>query len=155
MDQLQKLSLPFTPKEVEDTVLSLFTQKSPILDRFTNDYYKKFHKFLSPRLTEVFNTAATLGSFPTKMLQAVVLMIPSPGKDLYVPESYRSISLLNSNIKIYAKTLAKRLMYMLHSIMNPDQVGLVVGRLLLMLRGKYLTFWEPLGSVGSHLFFCH
>lgn len=62
------------------------------------------------------------------MLQAIVVTIPKPGKDPSRPENYRPISVLNSDIKVYAKILARRLMDVLPSIVHPDQVGFVKGK---------------------------
>lgn len=51
-------------------------------------------------------------------------MIPKPNKDPTIP---RPISLLNLNIKMYAKVIALRL-DILPTLIHPDQVGFIKGR---------------------------
>uniref|UniRef100_A0A8C5Q8T9 Reverse transcriptase domain-containing protein n=1 Tax=Leptobrachium leishanense TaxID=445787 RepID=A0A8C5Q8T9_9ANUR len=62
------------------------------------------------------------------MLLARIVVIPKPGKDPAVCPSYRPISLINVDMKIYAKILANRLGRYIAEIVHPDQVGFVPGR---------------------------
>lgn len=62
------------------------------------------------------------------MLEAIIITIPKPGKDTTSPANYRPISLLNSNIKIYAKILASSLLEITPYLIRLDQVGFVKGR---------------------------
>lgn len=86
-------------------------------------YYKHFHESLAPHLVNVFNNAITAGHFQKEMLQAVVTIIPKPDKDLTMPSNYRPVSLLNSDIKIYAKAIALRLLDILPPLIDPNQVS--------------------------------
>lgn len=58
-------------------------------------------------------------------LETIIITLPKPGKDL---SNYRPISLINSDLKIYAKILANRLVNITPSPIHPDQVGFVKGR---------------------------
>lgn len=125
---LQALNSPITSAEVETVIKSLPMHKSPGADGFPAEYYKAFTSVLAPKSVDVFNIAATTGSFPREMLQAIIVTLPKPGKDNSHPQNYRPISLLSSDLKIYAKVLANRLLEITPSLIGLDQVGFVKGR---------------------------
>lgn len=62
------------------------------------------------------------------MLQAYIVTIPQPGKEPTTPSNFRPISLLNTDMKFYAKILALRLLPILPLLSNPDQTGFTSGR---------------------------
>lgn len=61
-------------------------------------------------------------------MEAIIITIPKQGKDPSSPLNYRPISLLNSDLKIYAKILANRLVNITPQLIGPDQVGFTKGR---------------------------
>lgn len=61
------------------------------------------------------------------MLLALVITLLKPGKEPTTPKNFRPISLLNLNLKIYAKTLANRLIDILPSLIQMDQTGFTKG----------------------------
>lgn len=125
---LQDINKPISQDEVLSVIKSLPLHKSPGIDGFSAEYYKTFSHILAPHLVEIFNTAASTGTFPKEMLQAVIITIPKPGKNPDLPQNFRPISLLNVDIKIYAKILANRLLQVTPSLIGLDQVGFVKGR---------------------------
>lgn len=62
------------------------------------------------------------------MLGASVSVIPKPGKDKQQCASYRPISLLNINFKLFTWVLASRLSPLMPGLIDPDQAGFVPGR---------------------------
>ena len=60
--------------------------------------------------------------------RAVLSLIPKPNKDLRYLKNWRPISLLNTDYKILAKTLATRLQSVINTIISPDQTGYIKGR---------------------------
>lgn len=110
------------------TINCLPNLKSPGGDGYTNELYKTFPPCLTTHLASVFNEAADKGSFPPEMLRAVIVTIPKPGKDPEYATNYRPISLLNVDIKIFAKSLACRLANLIPTMVYPDQVGFILGR---------------------------
>lgn len=127
-DQLDLLSLPFTEREIKLIIWSLPSGKSPGPDGFSGEYYKLFAERLTPHLLKVYQQATTTSRFPEEMLKALVVTLPKPGKNPDVPSNFRPISLLNIDLKIYAKILAKRLAEYMPLLIHRDQAGFTKGR---------------------------
>lgn len=62
------------------------------------------------------------------MLRALIITIPKPGKEPTTPQSFRSIFLMNNDLKIFAKLIAQRLIDILPLLIHPDQSGFTKGR---------------------------
>lgn len=62
------------------------------------------------------------------MCEALVVLIPKPNKDPFYCESYRLISLINTNFKIISKILASCLNSVITTLINPDQTGFITGQ---------------------------
>lgn len=57
------------------------------------------------------------------MREAIIVLIPKPGKDPAYPESYRCISLLRVDIKILAKALTLCLNQVILNMIHADQAS--------------------------------
>lgn len=79
-------------------------------------------------MTRMFTECSEKASFPKEMLQSIIAPLPKAGKDHSLPNNYRPISLLNCDTKWYAKILASRLLNILPSLINLDQVGFTPNR---------------------------
>lgn len=117
-----------TQSELGDAIRSLSNGKSPGPDGLCNEFYKKFSNLLTPYLLKMFNRALEKGKMPQTLNEATVTLIPKKGKDLEQVGSYRPISLLNSDQKILAKSLAKRLSIHMVKLVHPDQTGFIPTR---------------------------
>lgn len=69
--------------------------------------------------------AVSSASFPSEMLSVTVVMLPKPGKETVSPQYFRLISLLNVDLKIYAKI---RLACLFPKLIKHDHVGFILVR---------------------------
>lgn len=97
-----------------------------------NGFTKAYNTTLSPILMNLmcryFNSLAKGSIITPEVLLTHRSVIQKEGKDPTVPQSYRPISLLNTDIKILAKILVNRLKYLMPHIIHPDQTGFITGR---------------------------
>ncbi len=84
------------------------SHKTPGLDGFSMDFYKKnFFKLADPLLS-MYMEAIHKKELPETLNQALITVLLKPGKDPNLCTSYRPISLLNSDYKILTKMIALR-----------------------------------------------
>uniref|UniRef100_A0A803J6R9 Reverse transcriptase domain-containing protein n=1 Tax=Xenopus tropicalis TaxID=8364 RepID=A0A803J6R9_XENTR len=126
--QSAHLNAPITQEEVISTIKSLQNNKAPGPDGFSNNFFKKLSSPVAPQLTKLFNSLHLSQAPRKELFQATITTIPKPNKDTTKVENYHPISLLNSDIKIYAKILANRLNPILRGLISNDQVGFVPTR---------------------------
>lgn len=105
---------------------------------------------LTPCLQKVFIMAEREGVLPESMREALIVLIPKPGKNPQECESYRPISLINSDVKILAKVLAGRLTSVILKLINLDQTGFILGRCTQMnLRRLYVNLQVEHTNTGE------
>lgn len=148
-DHFTDLNSPITNEEVKKIISALPTNTSPGPDGFTSEYYKTFQDILSPHLVRMFDSAAASSSFPPDMLQALIVALPKPGKEPDSPQNFRPISLLNNDIKIYAKLLAERLVNILPSLIDIDQSGFTTGRQAADATRRLIDFIHVVGGTSN------
>lgn len=124
----EQLDAPISISEIEAVIKDLPNGKSPGPDGYTNAYYKKYSEVLSKPMCAYFTSLASGTAMPSEALIAHITVLLKEGKDHTIPENYRSISLLNTDVKILAKILAKRLKPLLPTVVHPDQMGFIMGR---------------------------
>lgn len=82
---------------------------------------------LAPKLQSLLAKSLEVAILPDIMHDAMIVVIPKPGKDPTLCSSYRPISLLNVDTKILSKILANQLITVIMASIHPDQTGFMPG----------------------------
>ncbi|KAM9299503.1 lipolysis-stimulated lipoprotein receptor [Gastrophryne carolinensis] len=122
-EEAEALEEPFSVHEVAKAIRETPQGKSPGADGYTPKFYKQLAPELIPFLVRVFNSIGPKCGFPGQSLEAIITVLPKPGKDPSLCSSYRPISLINVDIKLYAKMISSRLQPLLPGVINLDQVN--------------------------------
>ena len=108
-------------------IKNLPTNKSTGPDGFTGEFYQTFREELTPIFLKLLQNIAEGEAFPNSFCEATITLIPKPDKDVTKKENYRSISLMNIDVKIPNKILAHRIQQHIKRITHHDQVGFIPG----------------------------
>ncbi|MBN3289039.1 LIN1 transcriptase, partial [Polypterus senegalus] len=144
---VEELDKPLSLSELLDAIKSLQGGKAAGPDGYPAEFYKKFSAQLAPLLLATFTEARDNQSLPQTFRQALITVFPKQNKDLLQCASYRPISLLNNDVKILSKIIARRMEKVLPSIISQDQTGFIRGRHLSSnLRRLFNVIYSPTKS---------
>ena len=83
---------------------------------------------MGPHVLSAFTLAIQNTRLPQDTNLATIVVLPKPGHPPEHCASYRPISLINSDLKIFAKILANRLLPVLPRLIHSDQCGFMPAR---------------------------
>lgn len=83
---------------------------------------------MSPLLWRMFSHSMEVKTLPSTLYNADISLILKPDRDGAEPASYRPISMLNLDCKIFTKILANRLNNCIESLVHKDQTGFIPNR---------------------------
>ena len=105
------------------------SDKTPGTDGLPAEFYKVFWKDIS-FLISALNYAFDSGCLSATQRRGVTKLIPKKDAELYFIKNWRPITLLNTNYKIAAKSIANRIKLVLPNLINHDQTGFLKGRFI-------------------------
>ena len=103
-EEIENMNRPITSNENETVIKHLPTYKSPGPDGLTGEFYQTFREELTPILLKLFQKFAEERTLPNSFYEATITPIPKSDKDTTKKENYRSISLMNIDVKILKST---------------------------------------------------
>ena len=130
-DELKKeLDSPITLKEMSEALAELENGKCPGTDGLDASFYKVFWNKLKFLMMDVYNEAISKGVLHLSARQSVISLLEKLDKNPLQLKSWRPLSLLNSDNKLYGKILALRLQKGLEKVIHHSQQGFMKGRYL-------------------------
>ena len=110
-------------------VLSTFeNNKAPGNDGLSKEFYLFFWPEIGNLLVDSLNYSYDHGELSQSLKEAVITLIQKKDKDRRLIKNWRPISLVNVDVKIGSKAIAKRLEKFLPYIIHHDQNAFVKGR---------------------------
>ncbi len=130
ISQMDKESLeaPLSLEELHVSLKSLQKGKSPGLDGLPPELYLEIWDLVGILMLNSFNFAIEHGVFHRDQKTSLISLLLKKGKDPLDCSSYRPISLIPCDVKIYAKVFASRMEKVIHSLIKEDQTGFIKGR---------------------------
>jgi hypothetical protein len=130
IDDIDKdnLDQPVTYDELALALKDLENNKSPGSDGFNANFYKFFWKKIGKAVCASIMYALENNKMSVEQRRAILTLLPKKDKDARFLKNWRPLSLLNTDYKILAKTLAKRLQNVMPELINKDQSGCIKGR---------------------------
>lgn len=122
------ITAKITAEEVMEAISSFKNGKSPGSDGLPIEYYKAYKKELVPILVASYNWTLNKHKIPPSWSEAIITVIHKQGRNKELCGSYRPISMLNVDYKIYTKIIANRLAKITDDMIEEEQTGFIVGR---------------------------
>ena len=111
-------------EECKNVLESFQNDKSPGEDGFTVEFYN----ILGENPLACLNEAYEKNELTIPQRRGIITLLPKEDGSLLDLHNWRPITLLNVDLNIAAKAIAKRLETFLLNLIHPDQSGFVKGR---------------------------
>lgn len=122
------LNRDLSVEELQFVLRAMKNGKAPGCDGLPPEFFRRFWEDLGPLLLQSFQHSLRVGKLTPDQRRGIISLIPKKGKDKTCIQNWRPISMLNTDFKILAKALARRLSCVLPSIVHHNQTGFVPTR---------------------------
>ena len=120
--------------------------KTPGSDDLPVEFFVKFWDMLGADLVEVFNSSYQDGFLPSSSCKGIITLLFKKG-DRVECKNWHPITLLNVDYKLCARTLAGRLLKVIHHMVHSDQTCGVPGRYI----GENVSLLRDIVDVTTEL----
>ena len=114
-----------TETELKIAISKLKLNKSPGSDGYTAEWYKEMKEELIPVMLPTLNWVLKKAQTPPSWSEAIISAIPKENKDKLKCGSYRPISVLNIDYRLFTFIIARRLERFLPNLIHNDQTGFI------------------------------
>lgn len=118
----------FTTEELTIALKSLDGKKAPGEDGLRASFYKKYWSVIGRPFTRMINHAVRNGKLPSSFYRGTIVLICKDEKKRDQLKSWRPITLLNLDYKIFAKALANRIYPALPAVVSDTQAANIAQR---------------------------
>ena len=125
-----ELDEDLTSQELSCALKEMANEKSPGLDGLPAEFYKVFWGKLKEFYHEVIKECISDGELHLSARRGLLSLLEKLGKNILKLHSWRPLTLLSVDGKIYTKALARRLQKTQKDLINEEQTGFVKGRQL-------------------------
>ncbi|KAL1919872.1 uncharacterized protein VTP21DRAFT_1804 [Calcarisporiella thermophila] len=126
-DDRGELDEPISEEAVRKAIQLAPKNKSPDPDGLTAEFYQAFEEEFAPTLQRLFNEALMTDNPMDFSKKATIILIYKRKGDAESLSNWRPISLLNVDIILLTRLLARRIQRVITSIIHPDQCGFAPG----------------------------
>ena len=127
-EQRGLLDNKITTNEYFEALKSFQKNKTPGNDGLTVEFYLGFWHLIWKCLINALNFAHEQGQLSNSQKQAMITLLEKKDKDRRFIKNWRPISLINVDVKIASKAIARRLELILPNIIHPNQNGFIKER---------------------------
>lgn len=124
----EALNAELSPAEILDSIRSRQNGKIPGPGGFGVEFYNKYANQITPILYRMFSHSVKSERLPPTLYDANISLLLKQDRDETEPSSYRPISMINLDFKIFPKILANKLNKCIESITHTDQTGFIPNR---------------------------
>ena len=124
----ETLEGPLTYEECKKILETFQNDKAPGEDGFTVEFYTYFFELLGVGLIASFNEAHEKGELSISQRRGIITLVAKEDGSLLDLSNWRPITLLNVELKITSKAIAKHIEPTLPNLIHFDQTGFVKGR---------------------------
>ena len=124
----EALEQPISKEELDRALKNMKNNKSPGLDGYSPEFFKKFWPILGDFFLEAVNFNYNLGKLATSQTEGIITCLPKTGKERNLIKNWRPISLLNTTYKLISLCITNLLRPLLNSLISPEQKGFIEGR---------------------------
>ena len=130
-EQQEYLEKKVTTNEYLEALKSFEKNKTPGNDGLTVEFYLGFWHLIEKCLVDSLNFAHEHGQPSNSQKQAMITLLEKKDKDRSFIKTWRPISLINVDVKIASKAIARKLELLLPEFIHSNQNGFIKGRSLL------------------------